>query len=142
MKKSLKFLSFLTIILYLAGTIAGFIMGEVSIIDLIRYPSLEIIMFWVFNLYIIFVLIIIILKKVKSQHVNKKFFLITSIGYIVLQTLNLALNVYKMLVRYDFGYKESIRLISSSLINPNGLIPNIITVLILLILYLMPEKEW
>mgnify|MGYP000856609997 FL=1 len=141
MKKSLKFLSFLTIILYLAGTIAGFIMGEVSIIDLIRYPSLEIIMFWVFNLYIIFVLIIIILKKVKSQHVNKKFFLITSIGYIVLQTLNLALNVYKMLVRYDFGYKESIRLISSSLINPNGLIPNIITVLILLILYLMPEKE-
>ena len=141
MKKSLKFLSFLTIILYLAGTIAGFIMGEVSIIDLIRYPSLEIIMFWVFNLYIIFVLIIIILKKVKSQHVNKKFFLITSIGYIVLQTLNLALNVYKMLVRYDFGYKESIRLISSSLINPNGLILNIITVLILLILYLMPEKE-
>ena len=141
MKKSLKFLSFLTIILYLAGTIAGFIMGEVSIIDLIRYPSLEIIMFWVFNLYIIFVLIIIILKKVKSQHVNKKFFLITSIGYIVLQTLNLALNVYKMLVRYDFGYKESIRLISSSLINPNGLISNIITVLILLILYLMPEKE-
>lgn len=141
MEKKSKILLFSSVIIYLTGLIYGIVIAEVSIRDLIGNLNLEKFMFLSYNLYIFFCFIMLISKKIQSNNVKRRFFIVTSVVFILLQVVSLAIRIYQTLEVYKLDDNDAKRVIGTYLLSPNGFVPSVIIILILFQLYMLLDKD-
>ncbi|MGG3837382.1 hypothetical protein ABEV00_10135 [Paenibacillus thiaminolyticus] len=141
MEKKSKILLFSSVIIYLTGLIYGTVIAEVSIRDLIGNLNLEKFMFLSYNLYIFFCFIMLISKKIQSKNVKRRFFIVTSVVFILLQVVSLAIRIYQTLEVYKLDDNDAKRVIGTYLLSPNGFVPSVIIILILFQLYMLLDKD-
>lgn len=119
------------IVTYIVILMLGVILSDLNFIDLIKNMNTEKMLFLLYNIYIIMFIILFGLNKIKSSIMIYRFYIATTLGYIVFHIIYFLWETYKILTIYKFE-QDGLMLIGSYLLKPNGLLLNIVIPLILL----------
>ncbi len=131
----------ISLLLYLILLIYGIILADIYTTDIFQDSNFEKTLFLIYNLYIIVSFVLMIINYFKSKKSIYKFYIISIISFIIIRLAAFGWNIYQIFTLYNIQYEDAKVLIGSTIIKPDGLLPHIMFLLIILQLFIASSYD-